>query len=213
MIGAGMVKPGATVIDVGINRTEEGLSGDVDFEAVREVAGAITPVPGGVGPMTIAMLLSNTLARGEPAGGVGSLTARAARAYTLTRALAGSQTRGRDGRQTVRRGEMIAGVSRSALFIIMFFSWFGLSGERRERRWRSSSKRRRVAGRRHDFNAWQSFDFIDIVLFVAVVVASAWPCWRRPVERASARRGQRDHGTGSGYSGRSWSSTGSSTRR
>jgi methylenetetrahydrofolate dehydrogenase (NADP+) / methenyltetrahydrofolate cyclohydrolase len=61
MIGAEMVKPGATVIDVGTNRTEDGLVGDVDFEAVKETAGAITPVPGGVGPMTIAMLLSNTL--------------------------------------------------------------------------------------------------------------------------------------------------------
>lgn len=56
-----MIKPGATVIDVGINRTESGLVGDVDFEAASEVAGAITPVPGGVGPMTIAMLLKNTL--------------------------------------------------------------------------------------------------------------------------------------------------------
>jgi methylenetetrahydrofolate dehydrogenase (NADP+)/methenyltetrahydrofolate cyclohydrolase len=57
-----MVKPGVAVIDVGVNRTEEGLSGDVDFEAVSEVASAITPVPGGVGPMTIAMLLRNTVA-------------------------------------------------------------------------------------------------------------------------------------------------------
>ena len=57
-----MIKPGATVIDVGTNRLEEGLVGDVDFEAAKEVAGAITPVPGGVGPMTIAMLLSNTVA-------------------------------------------------------------------------------------------------------------------------------------------------------
>jgi methylenetetrahydrofolate dehydrogenase (NADP+)/methenyltetrahydrofolate cyclohydrolase len=56
-----MVKPGATVIDVGMNRTDGGLVGDVDYEAVAELAGAITPVPGGVGPMTIAMLLSNTL--------------------------------------------------------------------------------------------------------------------------------------------------------
>lgn len=56
-----MVKPGAVVLDVGINRTEEGLVGDVDFEAVKEVAGHITPVPGGVGPMTIASLLENTL--------------------------------------------------------------------------------------------------------------------------------------------------------
>ena len=55
------VKPGAVVIDVGMNRLEDGLYGDVDFEAVSEVAGAITPVPGGVGPMTIAMLLRNTL--------------------------------------------------------------------------------------------------------------------------------------------------------
>jgi methylenetetrahydrofolate dehydrogenase (NADP+)/methenyltetrahydrofolate cyclohydrolase len=56
-----MVKPGATVIDVGIDRTDEGLVGAVDFEAVRQVAGEITPVPGGVGPLTIAMLLANTL--------------------------------------------------------------------------------------------------------------------------------------------------------
>jgi methylenetetrahydrofolate dehydrogenase (NADP+)/methenyltetrahydrofolate cyclohydrolase len=56
-----MIRPGATVIDVGTNRTDGGLVGDVDFDAAREVAGAITPVPGGVGPMTIAMLLSNTV--------------------------------------------------------------------------------------------------------------------------------------------------------
>ena len=60
-VTADMVKPGAVVIDVGMNRTEEGLCGDVDFEAVKEVAGKISPVPGGVGPMTIAMLLKNTL--------------------------------------------------------------------------------------------------------------------------------------------------------
>ena len=62
LIGAEAVKPGATVIDVGMNRGDDGLVGDVDFEAVRGVAGALTPVPGGVGPMTIAMLLANTLA-------------------------------------------------------------------------------------------------------------------------------------------------------
>jgi methylenetetrahydrofolate dehydrogenase (NADP+)/methenyltetrahydrofolate cyclohydrolase len=61
LVTAEMVKPGAAVIDVGMNRTDEGLVGDVDFEGVAHVAGAITPVPGGVGPMTIAMLLSNTL--------------------------------------------------------------------------------------------------------------------------------------------------------
>jgi methylenetetrahydrofolate dehydrogenase (NADP+)/methenyltetrahydrofolate cyclohydrolase len=61
LIGAEMVRPGAIVIDVGTNRGENGLVGDVDFDAVSEVAGAITPVPGGVGPMTRAMLLLNTL--------------------------------------------------------------------------------------------------------------------------------------------------------
>ncbi len=62
LVGADMVRPGATVIDVGVNRTDDGLVGDVDFDAVAERARAITPVPGGVGPMTIAMLLRNTLA-------------------------------------------------------------------------------------------------------------------------------------------------------
>ncbi len=61
MITADFVKPGAAVIDVGINRTEDGLVGDVDFDGVAEVAAWITPVPGGVGPMTIAMLMANTL--------------------------------------------------------------------------------------------------------------------------------------------------------
>ncbi|HEY1521603.1 MAG TPA: bifunctional methylenetetrahydrofolate dehydrogenase/methenyltetrahydrofolate cyclohydrolase FolD [Solirubrobacteraceae bacterium] len=62
LIGAEHVKPGAAVIDVGMNRTEEGLRGDVNFEAVAARAGLITPVPGGVGPMTVAMLLRNTVA-------------------------------------------------------------------------------------------------------------------------------------------------------
>ena len=62
LVGPSMVKPGACVIDVGTNRQADGkLRGDVDFEAVRKVAGSITPVPGGVGPMTVAMLVSNTL--------------------------------------------------------------------------------------------------------------------------------------------------------
>jgi methylenetetrahydrofolate dehydrogenase (NADP+)/methenyltetrahydrofolate cyclohydrolase len=61
MVGGEWVKPGAAVIDVGINRTEQGLVGDVDFAAAASVAGLITPVPGGVGPMTIAMLLRNTV--------------------------------------------------------------------------------------------------------------------------------------------------------
>jgi methylenetetrahydrofolate dehydrogenase (NADP+)/methenyltetrahydrofolate cyclohydrolase len=61
MIAGDWVKPGATVMDVGITRTDDGLVGDVDFAAVSQVAGLITPVPGGVGPMTIAMLVRNTL--------------------------------------------------------------------------------------------------------------------------------------------------------
>lgn len=61
MITPEMIKPGAVVIDVGINRVESGLVGDVDYESVSQVASAITPVPGGVGPLTIAMLLKNTL--------------------------------------------------------------------------------------------------------------------------------------------------------
>jgi methylenetetrahydrofolate dehydrogenase (NADP+)/methenyltetrahydrofolate cyclohydrolase len=67
LITGEMVKEGATVIDVGMNRTEDGLVGDVDFESAAARARAITPVPGGVGPMTIAMLLRNTL---KAAGGV-----------------------------------------------------------------------------------------------------------------------------------------------
>jgi methylenetetrahydrofolate dehydrogenase (NADP+)/methenyltetrahydrofolate cyclohydrolase len=65
LITAEMVKPGATVIDVGINRVAGRLVGDVDFESVREVAGKLTPVPGGVGPLTVAMLLANTLLAAE----------------------------------------------------------------------------------------------------------------------------------------------------
>lgn len=61
MIGADHVAPGAAVIDVGISRSESGIVGDVDFEAVEGIAGAITPMPGGTGPMTIACLLENTL--------------------------------------------------------------------------------------------------------------------------------------------------------
>ena len=61
MVKGDWVKPGATVLDVGVNRTDDGLVGDVDFDEVVEVAGAITPVPGGIGPMTIAMLMHNTV--------------------------------------------------------------------------------------------------------------------------------------------------------
>jgi methylenetetrahydrofolate dehydrogenase (NADP+)/methenyltetrahydrofolate cyclohydrolase len=64
-VTADMVRPGAVVVDVGINRSDDGVVGDVDFEAVREIAGAITPVPGGIGPLTIAMLLRNTLSAAQ----------------------------------------------------------------------------------------------------------------------------------------------------
>ena len=67
---APMVKEGVVVIDVGINRTDEGLVGDVDFEAIKEKASWITPVPGGVGPMTIAMLLSNTVTLAKRRAGI-----------------------------------------------------------------------------------------------------------------------------------------------
>lgn len=72
IVTAEMVKPGATVIDVGINRTDSGLVGDVDFASVAEVASAVSPVPGGVGPMTIAMLLENTLQAARARTGMGA---------------------------------------------------------------------------------------------------------------------------------------------
>jgi methylenetetrahydrofolate dehydrogenase (NADP+)/methenyltetrahydrofolate cyclohydrolase len=65
LVTADMVRPGAAVIDVGINRVDGKLVGDVDFEPVRKVAGWISPVPGGVGPLTVAMLISNTLLAAE----------------------------------------------------------------------------------------------------------------------------------------------------
>ncbi len=69
LIKGSWIKPGATVIDVGTNRTDDGLRGDVEFSSAVEVAGLITPVPGGVGPMTIAMLVSNTLQAAREASG------------------------------------------------------------------------------------------------------------------------------------------------
>lgn len=71
LIKADMVKPGAVVIDVGMNRDENGkLCGDVDFAEVKEIAGSITPVPGGVGPMTIAMLMQNTVLAAQMRRGI-----------------------------------------------------------------------------------------------------------------------------------------------
>ena len=75
MVTGDMIKPGATVIDVGINRLSDGkLVGDVAFESAKAVASAITPVPGGVGPMTITMLLGNTLKAAERKAGLVGLT-------------------------------------------------------------------------------------------------------------------------------------------
>jgi methylenetetrahydrofolate dehydrogenase (NADP+) / methenyltetrahydrofolate cyclohydrolase len=74
LLGADAIKPGAAVIDVGINRTDDGLVGDVDFDAAAERAGLITPVPGGVGPMTIAFLLRNTLQAARALHGAAPVT-------------------------------------------------------------------------------------------------------------------------------------------
>ena len=71
MITADHVRPGAAVIDVGVSRSEAGIVGDVDFDAVQAIAGAITPMPGGTGPMTIGCLLENTLAAARMLGAVG----------------------------------------------------------------------------------------------------------------------------------------------
>ena len=70
LVTADFVKPGAAVVDVGISRTEDGIVGDVDFDRVQEIAGAITPMPGGTGPMTIGCLLQNTLAAARMLGAV-----------------------------------------------------------------------------------------------------------------------------------------------
>jgi methylenetetrahydrofolate dehydrogenase (NADP+)/methenyltetrahydrofolate cyclohydrolase len=75
MIDGSMVKPGAVVIDVGINRLPDGkLCGDVDHDSVAKVASRLTPVPGGVGPMTIAMLVANTVRGAEKAAGIAAPT-------------------------------------------------------------------------------------------------------------------------------------------
>jgi methylenetetrahydrofolate dehydrogenase (NADP+)/methenyltetrahydrofolate cyclohydrolase len=70
MITADHVKPGAAVLEVGVSRTEDGIVGDVDFDTVQEVAGAITPMPGGTGPMTIGCLLQNTVAAARMLGAI-----------------------------------------------------------------------------------------------------------------------------------------------
>ena len=70
LVGGDFVKPGAAVVDVGISRTEDGIVGDVDFDAVESIAGAITPMPGGTGPMTIGCLMQNTLAAARMTGAI-----------------------------------------------------------------------------------------------------------------------------------------------
>ncbi|MGQ9678772.1 MAG: bifunctional 5,10-methylene-tetrahydrofolate dehydrogenase/5,10-methylene-tetrahydrofolate cyclohydrolase, partial [bacterium] len=65
LIKGDMINPGAVVVDAGVNRTKDGIVGDVDFESVARIARAVTPVPGGVGPMTVAMLLANTIRAAE----------------------------------------------------------------------------------------------------------------------------------------------------
>ena len=87
MITAEHVRPGATVVDVGVSRSEAGIVGDVDFDAVQAVAGAITPMPGGTGPMTIACLLENTLAAARMLGASDSAASRATAVRRPTRAI------------------------------------------------------------------------------------------------------------------------------
>ena len=70
LVTAEFVSPGAAVVDVGISRTEAGIVGDVDFDSVQDIAGAITPMPGGTGPMTIGCLLKNTLAAARMMGSI-----------------------------------------------------------------------------------------------------------------------------------------------
>ncbi len=200
LVRAEWVKPGAAVIDVGMNRTEDGLVGDVDFAAVAEIAGAITPVPGGVGPMTIAMLLANTLWRPETgaleqAGAcvdirpVPRFRGLACGAHErLERAGSGARFTPNRGRKSstsaecdpetrshptrggsmdftrLSQGEKIAGIAGIALFIIMFLSWFGAPDN-------AFTAAANSAGVDTTFNAWQSFDFIDIVLMVTVIAA------------------------------------------
>ena len=122
LVSGDMIRPGATVIDVGTNRTDDGLVGDVDFDAAVEVAGAITPVPGGVGPMTIAMLLANTVQAAR-----GRLTA--ARPGCLNPPRQIHRRRLTLDSSRLRTGEIVAGIGGVALFVFLFFDWFGGGAE------------------------------------------------------------------------------------
>jgi len=105
LIGPAHVKPGATVIDVGINRIDGKLVGDVDFEEVAKRAGLITPVPGGVGPMTIAMLLANTLAAAQLQEEAESVAAGSAGEGVQERALSNALTDAKRMSEAVATGE------------------------------------------------------------------------------------------------------------
>ena len=156
-----------------MNRTEEGLCGDVDFEAASALAAAITPVPGGVGPMTIAMLLVNTLraararTRALPARLEESAIFSHLAAYRGCRVgLTAQISQERDAYMDLDRlntGEKIAGISAILLFIFMFFDWFGVevSG--------AGAFGGTVPGA--GGSAWDALEFIPIVLIVTVVVA------------------------------------------
>ena len=118
LIEADFVKPGAVVIDVGMNRltpeqagNTSGLVGDVDFAGVAEVASAITPVPGGVGPMTIAFLLRNTLQAARRQAGIEAYACR----------------RDREGREMIRRlraGELLALAGAACVIVSLFEPWY-----------------------------------------------------------------------------------------
>ena len=96
MITADMIKPGAAVIDVGVSRTEAGIVGDVDYGPVAEVAGFITPMPGGTGPMTIACLMENTLTAAQLQGAFDGLTRRGRRVRPQATSMSGSGRPSRD---------------------------------------------------------------------------------------------------------------------
>ena len=167
------VKPGATVIDVGMNRLESGLTGDVDFAAARRGAGAITPVPGGVGPMTIACLLRNTLQAAELVAAV------ARRPWTCPR---------------LRAGELLARrrpPSRSSS--LLFLGWnrdLRADATRRSAGPRSRGCRRASGWARSAGSSWSSLARRSLLaLALVVTVATARPSGR--VSRSAPRSSRR----------------------
>ena len=172
LLGAAAVKPGAVVIDVGVNRLEEGLVGDVDFDAAAEVASAITPVPGGVGPMTIAMLLHNTL-QAAPARRRPMSPAEAARqgdgpgtrnSTTPKRPADAKRSESASaGCAPARRSTCVAAI---LLFVLMFLDWFGV---------KATNSAEPLGGVDHlatrGGNAWQALEVIPLFLMLAIVVA------------------------------------------